>query len=182
MATPRSQFLALIGQQVGEPGRALKYDPGHCNTIRLLAQRGEFPEAWAAEIGVTLNTMRNWARAHPEFAEAVVIAHHLLQTFWTRDIVKNRLNKDARPGLYGMIARRLPALYGRNPVDLAAWLVDPEALPVAAPQPIAGIAAPNGAEAMPTAGAEAVKAMKTEDIEAKLRELRRRREAEEGSG
>lgn len=126
MATPRSQFLSMIGQQAGDIGRATKYDPDFCLVVRELAQRGEFPEAWAAEMGVTLNTMRNWSRNYPDFAEAVVIAHHLLQTYWTRDIAANRMNPNARPGLYGLIARRFPALYGRNPVDLVSWLVEPE--------------------------------------------------------
>jgi hypothetical protein len=116
----------MIGQQAGDVGRATKYEPDFCLVVRELAQRGEFPEAWAAEMGVTLNTMRNWSRSYPDFAEAVVIAHHLLQTYWTRDIVANRMNPNARLGLYGLIARRLPALYGRNPVDLVSWLVEPE--------------------------------------------------------
>lgn len=177
MSDTRASFLALIGQQVGERGRNTKYDPGHCDTIRMLAQEGEFPEAWAAEIGVTLNTLRVWANTHDEFREAIIIAHHLLQTFWTRELAKNRNNPDARPGLYQMITRRFPALYGKAPIDLAAWLVEADPVPVAAPQPTAlGQTASHAA-----AGAESpLKTMKTEDLEAQLEALRKRRaEAEE---
>lgn len=165
MATPRSQFLSMIGQQAGDIGRATKYDPDFCLVVRELAQRGEFPEAWAAEMGVTLNTMRNWSRSHSDFAEAVVIAHHLLQTYWTRDIAANRMNPNARPGLYALIARRLPALYGRNPVDLVSWLVEPEK---------------QGEGASPTLPPMImdIRSMTDQEISARLEVLRARRAAE----
>jgi hypothetical protein len=121
----KGHFLALIGQQTGEAGRATKYDPEHCMTVRKLAQDGEFPEAWAAEIGASLETMRRWAIAHEEFREAVQIAHVLLITFWTRDIARNRKNPDAKVGLYALIARRFNALYGKAPLDLAEWITTP---------------------------------------------------------
>lgn len=60
MSENRIHFLALIGQQVGEPERNTKYDPAHCITVRRLAQEGEFSEPWAAEHGITLPTMREW--------------------------------------------------------------------------------------------------------------------------
>lgn len=123
----KSRYLALIGQQTGEAGRASKYDPEYCMTIRLLAQRGEFPEAWAAEIGVSLNTMRLWALAHDEFREAAQIAQVLLLTFWTREFVKKRDDPLARPAMYALIARRLNALYGKAPIDLAEWIITPPA-------------------------------------------------------
>lgn len=155
----------MIGQQAGEVGRATKYDPGFCLVVRELAQRGEFPEAWAAEMGVTLNTMRNWSRNQPDFAEAVVIAHHLLQTYWTRDLVANRLNPNARPGLYALIARRLPALYGRNPIDLVSWLVEPEINDEASsPADVRMIAA--------------IRSMTDQEISARIEVLRARRAAE----
>lgn len=164
MATPRSQFLSMIGQQPGEVGRATKYDPDFCLVVRELAQRGEFPEAWAAEMGVTLNTMRNWSRNHPEFAEAVVIGYHLLQTYWTRDLVANRLNPNARPGLYGLIIRRLPALYGRNPIDLVSWLVEPEIRDEASSAELSRMTA--------------IRSMTDQEIAARITELSARREAE----
>lgn len=168
MATPRSQFLSMIGQQAGDSGRATKYDPDFCLVVRELAQRGEFPEAWAAEMGVTLNTMRNWSRSYPDFAEAVVIAHHLLQTYWTRDIVANRLNPNARLGLYGLIARRLPALYGRNPVDLANWLVEPDSQ-----------SETDSSAEVPIV--TAIRSMTDQEILARLEVLRARRAAERAS-
>jgi hypothetical protein len=46
-------FLMRIGQQPGGPGRAKVYDPDqHPARVMEMAQEGEFPEAWAADIGV----------------------------------------------------------------------------------------------------------------------------------
>ncbi|MFE3836906.1 hypothetical protein [Pseudogemmobacter sonorensis] len=122
------EFLMVIGQQAGERSRNCKYDPDtHPQMVRDLAQQGEFPEAWMAEIGVTPQTMRNWAQAHEEFREAVIQGRILLQTFWTREIAKNRNNPNAKPGLYLLIARRFKDLYAATGnVDLAEWVLRKE--------------------------------------------------------
>lgn len=160
-------FLITIGQASGETGRALKYDPEFCMRIRLLAQNGEFPEAWAAEIGITMETMRMWCHRHPEFREAVGIARLLLATYWTRKIAKNADNPNAKPGMYQMLARRIPALYGRSPIDLAEWVqTHPE-----------GVGSDGAAPAALDAGT--VAASSTEVLRERLDALRRRR-AEEG--
>lgn len=172
MANNKASFLALIGQPPGEPGRALKYDADlHCQMVRDLAQQGDFPESWAAEIGITISTMRRWVHEHEEFREAIIIARHLLQSFWTRDIAKNRTNPDSKPGLYNLIARRFPELYGREPVDLFAWLQTPDAVGSE------GLTQPGQAPMInPLTGAPATEA----DIMARLEALRRRREEEGG--
>lgn len=167
MSENRSQFLALIGQPAGGKGRATKYDPDtHCQLVRDLAQRGEFPEAWAAEIGITLNTMRVWVNTHEEFSEAVIIARHLLQTYWTRELAAARNDPNSKPGIYSIIVRRFPELYGKAPVDLFAFLHSP--LPE------------DGAkgEEHTITTADGVRQMSTEDIQKRLEILRQRRAAE----
>lgn len=167
MAEANRAFLARIGQQPGDPGRATKYDPEFCNTIRMLAQAGEFPETWAATIGVTLGTMRRWAKEHDEFREAVVIAHHLLQSYWVRDLAKARHNPAAKVGIYALIMRRFPALYGKTPVDLAQWLVEPE------PQ--------EATEAGVVPGATEARSLKDQELDARIAALQERRAQERGS-
>lgn len=164
MGQPRD-FLVVIGQQPNGEGRALKYDPEFCNTVRVLAQEGEFPEAWGAEIGVTLETMRLWCMKHPDFREAVGQARLLLATYWTRDIVANKNNPNAKPGLYHMLARRIPALYGKTPVDLGEWLQTPP-----------DTNAPDQAKAL---DASTVAAATTDTLQQRLEALRKRREEEE---
>jgi hypothetical protein len=127
MAETRAQFLARIGQPAGGAGRALKYDPAHCDRILCLACTGEFPEAWAKDIGVCLETFRLWSRRYPAFREAIDMAHLHLLNYWTQDLVRNLNNPKARPGLYALLMRRFPAVFGRNPVDLIGWMLDGEA-------------------------------------------------------
>lgn len=161
--------LALIGQQPGQKGRATKYDPDlHCQMIRDMAQRGEFPEAWAAEIGITLNTMRVWVNTHEEFCEAAIIARHLLQTYWTRELASARNNPMAKPGIYSIIARRFPELYGRNPVDLFAFLHTPLDT------------GQGGGQEHSITTADGVQQMTDEEIQKRLETLRQRRAAEQG--
>lgn len=164
-----SNHLALIGQKPGEKGRATKYDPDtHCQLVRDLAQRGEFPEAWAAEIGITLNTMRVWVNTHEEFAEAAIIARHLLQTYWTRQLAAARDSETAKPGIYSIIVRRFPELYGKNPIDIFAFLHSP--------LPTNTEGQPEGEHTITTA--DGVQRMTDEEIQKRLEILRQRRAAE----
>lgn len=153
----------MIGQPVGESSRNLKYTPELCCLIRKLACQGAFPEGWALEAGVSLETLRLWGHRHPEFADALAMARLALLDYWTRDLVRNLNNPGARPGMHGLLLRRFPAIYGSNPVDLADWLTAPM-------EPIA-----QDAEAREI---RRVRSMSNEELCAELARLRRRREAE----
>lgn len=91
-----------------------RYTDGFNNPVRRHSLLGfQCPisfERKAREVSETLSTKTG--QVCREFAEAVVIAHHLLQACWTRDIVGNRLNPSTRLGLCGRIVRRLPAFCG----------------------------------------------------------------------
>lgn len=84
--------------------------------------------------------------------------------FWTRELIRNLNNPQARPGTYNMLVRRFPALYGANPVDLAEWMTTPPDAPQSAPR---------------DAFAERVKAMSDEEVQARLAALRARRNGAE---
>ena len=77
-------FLTLIGQQAGETGRAMKYDPAMCDQVRMMAQEGMLPEEWCAHIGISMATLYRWANEHPEWEDAVVIGWHLLAAFYAK--------------------------------------------------------------------------------------------------
>jgi hypothetical protein len=164
----KSTFMALIGQQAGEPGRASKYDPEHGKTLRLLAQDGKFPEEWACEIGVSLETIRRWGHTYPEFRDSLVIAKHLLAAHWTRKIADNVNSETAKPAMYAMLIKRFPALYGKEPIDLTDWVLS-------APD-----SDEEGLTPKDTLTQEAARAMPDADIRARIDALRKRRE-EEGS-
>lgn len=160
MPQTRSAFLAMIGQPAGKPSRNRKYTPDVCLRIRELASQGIFPEGWALEVGVTLETFRIWGHQNPEFSEALSMSRLALIDFWTRELIRNLNNPQARTGIYNMLVRRFPALYGANPVDLAEWLTTPPDAPQSAPQ---------------DTFAERVKAMSDEELQARLAALRARR-------
>lgn len=164
MANNNRTFLALIGQPLGATGRAKKYlGQEHCDLVRDLAQAGEFPEAWAAEMGITLTTMRMWVKTHEEFRESIIIARLLLQTYWTREIVKARNLDTAKPGIYSLIVRRFPELYGRTPHDLWAYLHGQDET----------TAAPGQGQQNPITN-EAVRTMSDADLATQLETLRKR--------
>lgn len=157
-------FLTVIGQPPGEQSRAMKYDPENCMTVRMLAQEGQFPEEWAAHLGVSLETMRLWCQTYPDFYDAVGVARILLATYWTRHIKKNLNNPNAKVGLYQTLVRRIPALYGSNPIDLAQWMQTPP-----------DATAP-GQDASHGFSADQVANASTEALQERLEALRRRRQ------
>ena len=164
MVRNNTQFLALIGQQPGEKGRATIYNSDfHCSLVKELAQDGDFQEAWASEIGITVGTMREWALKHEEFLEAIIIAHQLLLTFWTRKIAANVTSEGAKPGMFQILVRRFPAIYGRTPIDLQAWLMEGAGEAAAAPEALT---------------ADQARAVTTDDLTVRLEALRRRRAEE----
>lgn len=171
MSNNKGHFLALIGQQRGEPGRGTVYDADlHCQVVRMLGQQGKFPETWAAKIGVTMGTMRRWVQTHEEFAEAIIIARHLLQSYWSEELAKNRNNPNAKPGIYSMIMRRFPELYGTSPVDLFNFLETP----------IEDNS--EGARDVTPITPEGVRMASDDEIKRRLEILRKRQQAEKENG
>lgn len=163
MAENKAQFLARIGQPVGGAGRALKYSPDHCDLIVTMGKQGSFPEEWANEIGVSLETFRLWARRYPDFREATVMAHQHLMAYWTRELTRSLHNKDARSGLFAMLLRRFPAVYGHNPVDLIQWILEED----------------KPAERLVCPTCEGIRNLSDAELQARLEGFRRRRRFEE---
>ncbi len=131
MAENRSQFLRRIGQPTGGEGRALKYRPDYPTRVIEMGREGRFPEEWANELCVSLETFRLWGRSYPTFRDALVLAHQQLLAHWTKRLVDDLQNGSARTGLYALLLRRFPAVYGRDPVDLMGWLLQEEEPPPA---------------------------------------------------
>lgn len=63
-------------------GRPSKYDPVFCDKVRELGSLGNSKFQIARDLGVTLQTMINWQKAHPEFLEAVKEAEQLSLAWW----------------------------------------------------------------------------------------------------
>ena len=165
MGETKSQFLARIGQQAGERGRAAKYDLAHCDMVKRLAQGGKFPETWACEIGVSVETLRRWGHTYPEFRDALIIAKHLLGHYWTERVAEATNKPNTNSAMYALLMRRLPALFGREPVDLTEYVLQPD----------------SGEETDPVRlKSDQISVASTEDLLARLEVLGRRREVEKG--
>lgn len=63
-------------------GRPTAYDPSFCEIAIEAGRIGKSKVSIAAEIGVTRNTLDNWAEDHPEFLSALKISQELSQSWW----------------------------------------------------------------------------------------------------
>jgi len=55
-------------------GRPTKYDPAYCAMVEEIMGQGFSLTAFAGHIGVSKETVYQWARQHPEFSDAVTRA------------------------------------------------------------------------------------------------------------
>lgn len=150
--------LTIIGQQPGTRGRASKWKPDLGEAVISLARCGKWPEEWAVELGVTLQTFQNWSKRYPEFREALELARVNLASYWLEYISANLTNPRLRiTPLLNMLSRRLPKHFGPNTINVWDEL---------------GLNEPGGIE-LPFS--DQVKHMTTEEIEARLDECRRQR-------
>lgn len=94
------------------------YEAFLCDQIKMLAEDMQFPEQWAAEIGVTEARMFSWIDIYPEFAEAYAVAITKLRAAFTHELL--HVAKGKRFGavgpLYVLVAKkRFPDLFGDDP-------------------------------------------------------------------
>lgn len=141
------------------------YEPYLCDAIVMLAEQMEFPEQWAAQIGVTEMHMFSWIEKYPEFARAYALAITKLRAAFTAELVNVARGKNplAMAPLYGLLAKkRFADLYGDAP-----------------PPPAKGLAPPRDV----TPGSQIIDATAVSDddadrIRAEIKELRRRHGSE----
>ena len=67
-------------QRVG--GRKTQYKPEWCARAVAMGREGKTLAALAGEIGVTTQTLRDWAKAHPEFDAALTMAKEQAAAWW----------------------------------------------------------------------------------------------------
>lgn len=65
-------------------GRPSDYDPAYCAKVVELGDTGASVAEMAYEIGVTKQTLHNWAAANPEFLDAFTRAKLASQVWWER--------------------------------------------------------------------------------------------------
>lgn len=80
----------MSGTDVSKPegyvfGRPTKYRPEMCEQVVALGAQGASKVEIAFELGVTRNTLDNWAAEHPDFLSAITRAKEAEQVWWERE-------------------------------------------------------------------------------------------------
>jgi transposase-like protein len=73
-------------------GRPSKYDPKFCEVVIEYMSQGYSKEACAGAIGITKDTLYNWAKKHKDFSDALALGVMRSQLFWERMAVENTLH------------------------------------------------------------------------------------------
>ena len=70
---------------MGAVGRPSKYKPEYCTAILVHMRQGLSKESFAALVDVDRDTIKEWAKVHPEFSAAVKRGEALSLLFWERE-------------------------------------------------------------------------------------------------
>jgi hypothetical protein len=64
------------------PGRPSEYDPAFCEVVIAAGREGKSRAEIAAELDCTRETLNEWAKAHPEFSDALNRAKEFELAWW----------------------------------------------------------------------------------------------------
>lgn len=91
-------------------GRPSAYDPAYCERVIELAKEGCGKAEIALELGVTRQTLDNWAAAHPEFLDAITCAREASAGWWEAQGRHGITNRDFNANAYRLqVMNRFPA-------------------------------------------------------------------------
>lgn len=133
-----SDNAALPHEEAADPF----YESYLCDQIKVMAEDMQFPEQWAAEIGVTEVRMFSWVGKYPEFTEAYAVAITKLRAAFTTKMLEiaDGKREGAIGTLWVLIAKkRFADIYGDAPVP-SAGLPAPRDITPAGDQTIDGTA------------------------------------------
>ncbi len=87
------QFLPGNNASKGTGGRRSTYDPSYCGDVIDFMAQGYSVTAFAGHIRVARSTIYEWAKAHPEFSDALNVGQAASGLWW-----ENLLRKNAQEG------------------------------------------------------------------------------------
>jgi hypothetical protein len=94
-------------------GRPSSYDPAYCDQVVELGAQGKSRVQISALIGVHRSTLDDWAKAHPEFSEALTRAKELEQHWWEEQAQLGLWSKEFNAPLWkANVAGRFREAYG----------------------------------------------------------------------
>ncbi len=91
--------------------RPTKYNPDMCGRVIDCGKEGFSKAEIAAELEVTRETVDLWAKAHPEFSDAIHHAKELSLAWWERQSRTNLSTQGFQAGLWKQ------AMSGRFPAE-----------------------------------------------------------------
>lgn len=65
-------------------GRPTKYKPEYCDVVREVMTKGYSKEAVAGHLEIAKDTLYQWEKAHPDFADALKEGVELSRLFWEK--------------------------------------------------------------------------------------------------
>lgn len=69
-------------------GRPSKYDPKFCDVAEATLALGYSEAVLAGDIGVCIDTIHEWKKAHPEFSDSVKVGRAKGARIWEERLVK----------------------------------------------------------------------------------------------
>lgn len=91
-------------------GRPSDYDPSYCDVVIELGAQGKVTAQIGAAIGVTKQTLHEWARVHPEFSDAFDLARQNAEAWHLEKATETAIGD--RQGNAGMAKFLLSAAFG----------------------------------------------------------------------
>lgn len=112
---------APSGRKVGRPPLSESlYNERMCDIVIAAGREGKSENQMAVACNVTKNSLRNWAKSHPEFAYAFALARQLSLSWWEETGQKNLKTFGFQSGLYNkIVSSRFRNDYGEH-VDLGS--------------------------------------------------------------
>ena len=100
-------------------GRPTLYRDEYCAQIVQVMAQGFSATGFAGQIGVSRDTITEWAAVHKEFSAALKAGKAACGTFWERQAIKTGVNGGG-PGTATMITFALKNMAGRDWADKQA--------------------------------------------------------------
>lgn len=93
-------------------GRPTLYEAAHCETVVELGGQGKSHAQIAAALGVSRQSLYEWASVHPEFSVAITHARDLALAWWEDQAQTNLATSGFNASLWSRsMAARFPADY-----------------------------------------------------------------------
>jgi len=86
-------------------GRPTLYDPSMCEVVIECGRQGMGRYEMAAQLDVTLETVADWEKRHPEFFVATTHARQLSQAWWEAQGRKGTWSRDFNAPAYSLQVR-----------------------------------------------------------------------------